>query len=200
MATTAPRPISQRHGVEAPSIYDEGHWVWAPEKERVWIPAKVLELTGEKGEKGSVLKVSDPETGRTLTFKGSKSDLEAVVPSTVKHVQNNLCDLEDFNEGTILHQIAARYREKLIYTYVGSILVSMNPFKYLDEYLPTPAHIDEYRLARGAMPPHIFDIARRRSSHYFFHVFILYCISSMLTFCCASASRLHDRAGSRTRA
>ena len=32
-------------------------------------------------------------------------------------------------------QIGGRYERDIIYTYVGTILVSINPFKYLKKYL-----------------------------------------------------------------
>lgn len=45
-----------------------------------------------------------------------------------------------------------------IYTYVGSILIAVNPFKYYPVY--NPKYVGLYQNRRlGDLPPHIFAIA-----------------------------------------
>ena len=48
--------------------------------------------------------------------------------------KDNLVDLDTFSEGSILHHIRKRFYKDKIYTYVGSILVAVNPFKPLHIY------------------------------------------------------------------
>ena len=46
----------------------------------------------------------------------------------------------DRNEPAILHNLRCRFKGEKIYTYVGTILCAVNPFKMLPLY--TPAIID----------------------------------------------------------
>ena len=48
----------------------------------------------------------------------------------------NMVKLNELNEPTILHSLRARYRRDDIYTYVGTILIAVNPFKLLPLYTP----------------------------------------------------------------
>lgn len=41
----------------------------------------------------------------------------------------DLCQLPDLNEQTLLDNLRARFNAGHIYTYVGSILIAVNPFK-----------------------------------------------------------------------
>lgn len=41
----------------------------------------------------------------------------------------DLCQLPDLNEQTLLDNLRARFSAGHIYTYVGSILIAVNPFK-----------------------------------------------------------------------
>lgn len=41
----------------------------------------------------------------------------------------DLCQLPDLNEQTLLDNLRARFDKGHIYTYVGSILIAVNPFK-----------------------------------------------------------------------
>ena len=65
--------------------------------------------------------------------------------------------LNDLREEAILHNLRIRYTEDLIYTYVSSILISVNPFKLLPLY--TPQVLDEYRQNPRDRPPHVFAVA-----------------------------------------
>ncbi|KAI6240417.1 Myosin head [Aphelenchoides fujianensis] len=79
-------------------------------------------------------------------------------PDRQKDVDDN-CNLMFLNEGTLLHNIRARYEQKKIYTYVGNILVSVNPYEPLPALYAAP-NIREYRgRSLGVLPPHIFAVA-----------------------------------------
>ncbi|KAI6210984.1 Myosin motor domain-containing protein [Aphelenchoides besseyi] len=69
------------------------------------------------------------------------------------------CNLMFLNEGTLLHNCRLRYDRKKIYTYVGNILISINPYELLPD-LYSAETIREYRgRSLGLLPPHIFAIA-----------------------------------------
>ncbi|XP_071794480.1 unconventional myosin-IXb-like isoform X1 [Asterias amurensis] len=78
-------------------------------------------------------------------------------PSSDKEY-HDLCNLPDLNEKTLLGNLAARFRQGKIYTYVGSILIAVNPFKFFPIY--NPKYVNLYQNhSLGELPPHIFAIA-----------------------------------------
>ena len=71
---------------------------------------------------------------------------------------SDLCNLPDLNERTLLENIESRFKNSNIYTYVGSILIAVNPFKFFPIY--NPKYVKMYQNKRlGDLPPHIFAIA-----------------------------------------
>jgi myosin-9 len=70
----------------------------------------------------------------------------------------DLCQLPDLNEETLMDNLRARFQAGHIYTYVGSILIAVNPFKFYPIY--NPKYVKLYQNRRlGELPPHIFAIA-----------------------------------------
>ncbi|XP_048828335.1 unconventional myosin-IXAb-like isoform X3 [Brienomyrus brachyistius] len=71
---------------------------------------------------------------------------------------DDLCNLPDLNEKTLLENLRSRFKEEKIYTYVGCILVAINPFKFLPIYNPKYVKMyDNHRL--GKLEPHIYAVA-----------------------------------------
>ncbi|KAM6422890.1 unconventional myosin-Ih isoform 1-T1 [Liasis olivaceus] len=62
------------------------------------------------------------------------------------------------SESAFLDNLRKRYRENLIYTYIGTLLVSVNPYKELDIY--TVKQMEQYKGVNFfELPPHIYAIA-----------------------------------------
>uniref|UniRef100_A0A3Q1JFE1 non-specific serine/threonine protein kinase n=1 Tax=Anabas testudineus TaxID=64144 RepID=A0A3Q1JFE1_ANATE len=71
---------------------------------------------------------------------------------------DDLATLEVLDENTVTEQLQSRYGRDQIYTYVGDILIAVNPFHKMEIY--TPQHTKVYIGAkRTANPPHIFAVA-----------------------------------------
>ncbi|XP_061883739.1 si:zfos-588f8.1 isoform X2 [Entelurus aequoreus] len=70
----------------------------------------------------------------------------------------DLCNLPKLNEDSILGNLRTRFRKKKIYTYAGSILIAINPFKFLPIYNPKYVKLYENHQL-GKLEPHIFAIA-----------------------------------------
>ncbi|KAF7480158.1 Hypothetical predicted protein [Marmota monax] len=51
-------------------------------------------------------------------------------------LEDDLVNLEVLDEETIIHHLQKRYADSLIYTYVGDILIALNPFQNLSIYSP----------------------------------------------------------------
>ncbi|XP_024896102.1 unconventional myosin-IXa isoform X3 [Pteropus alecto] len=71
---------------------------------------------------------------------------------------DDLCSLPDLNEKTLLENLRHRFKHEKIYTYVGSILIVINPFKFLPIYNPKYVKMyDNHQL--GKLEPHIYAVA-----------------------------------------
>lgn len=71
----------------------------------------------------------------------------------------DLCQLPDLNEQTLLENLRARFTAGHIYTYVGSILIAVNPFKFHPIYNPKYVKLYQNRRLGPNLPPHIFAVA-----------------------------------------
>uniref|UniRef100_A0AAQ5Y6F7 non-specific serine/threonine protein kinase n=1 Tax=Amphiprion ocellaris TaxID=80972 RepID=A0AAQ5Y6F7_AMPOC len=71
---------------------------------------------------------------------------------------DDLATLEVLDENTVTEQLQSRYGRDQIYTYVGDILIAVNPFHKMEIYTPqdTKMYIGAKRTAN---PPHIFAVA-----------------------------------------
>lgn len=70
----------------------------------------------------------------------------------------DLCNLSVLSEDNILNNLRTRFYKKKIYTYAGSILIAINPFKFLPIY--NPKYVKMYEKHQlGKLEPHIFAIA-----------------------------------------
>uniref|UniRef100_A0A3P9PUR1 Myosin IXB n=1 Tax=Poecilia reticulata TaxID=8081 RepID=A0A3P9PUR1_POERE len=70
----------------------------------------------------------------------------------------DLCNLPVLSEDSILNNLRTRFYKKKIYTYAGSILIAINPFKFLPIY--NPKYVKMYENHQlGKLEPHIFAIA-----------------------------------------
>ncbi|XP_054246854.1 unconventional myosin-XV [Indicator indicator] len=70
----------------------------------------------------------------------------------------DMTQLEDLQEAAVLSNIRMRFERQLIYTYIGSILVSVNPYRLYNIY-GTEQVLQYESRALGENPPHLFAIA-----------------------------------------
>ncbi|XP_034168493.2 myosin-IIIb isoform X1 [Pangasianodon hypophthalmus] len=76
------------------------------------------------------------------------------------HVQEDLASLADLDEKSLLESLTTRFSHSHIYTYIGDILVAVNPFKQLPLYGKEVS--EKYKChEKTALPPHIFAVADR---------------------------------------
>eukprot|EP00039_Didymoeca_costata_P032095 m.36807 g.36807 ORF g.36807 m.36807 type:complete len:2189 (+) comp9188_c0_seq1:109-6675(+) len=124
---------------------------------------------------GAVVKSADSGQIVIVTDEGEEkwipasdeSKLKNMHPSSISGV-NDMIGLGDLHEGGILRNLFKRYTDKknmVIYTYTGSILVAVNPYKVIDG-LYTAETIESYKgMKIGEMPPHVFAISD--NAYYF---------------------------------
>ncbi|XP_051034128.1 unconventional myosin-IXb isoform X3 [Phodopus roborovskii] len=71
---------------------------------------------------------------------------------------DDLCNLPELTEANLLHNLKLRFMQHKIYTYAGSILVAINPFKFLPIY--NPKYVKMYENQQlGKLEPHVFALA-----------------------------------------
>ncbi|XP_006972464.1 myosin-IIIb [Peromyscus maniculatus bairdii] len=73
-------------------------------------------------------------------------------------LEDDLVNLEVLDEETLIYWLQKRYEDALIYTYVGDILIALNPFQNLSIYSPQFSRL-YHGVRRASNPPHIFASA-----------------------------------------
>ncbi|KAI3378798.1 hypothetical protein SNEBB_000798 [Seison nebaliae] len=129
-----------------------GEYVWLEPKTKgefdVPIGAKILSV------KGGQIRLKD-DNGKELTLPGN-TKLRPMHVTSVDGL-DDMINLGDLHEEGILHNLHMRYENNKIYTYTGSILVAVNPYKDLPIYSTDLMRSYQNR-AFSDMPPHVFAI------------------------------------------
>ncbi|XP_043110120.1 unconventional myosin-IXb isoform X2 [Puntigrus tetrazona] len=71
---------------------------------------------------------------------------------------NDLCNLPELTEESILGTLRHRFHKQKIYTFASNILIAVNPFKFLPIYNPRYVKMYENHTL-GKLEPHVFAIA-----------------------------------------
>lgn len=133
--------------------FNTDQWIWVPDEKEMYLPFKVL----DKFNRGQKVKILS-EDGEIIKLDETKS--MGVIECNIEALNTKIDDLvniSDLNEMSILHNLRIRYKQDLIYTKISSILISVNPFKLLPLY--TAEVLDRYRTGSRDLPPHIYSVA-----------------------------------------
>ncbi|KAM7110857.1 unconventional myosin-XVI isoform 2-T3 [Molossus nigricans] len=110
--------------------------------------------------KGLCKKQSQDSTSEYATVNGtSKPEQIKLMPPAPN---DDLATLSELNDGSLLYEIQKRFGNNQIYTFIGDILLLVNPFKELPIYSTMVSQL--YRSGAGqpcSLPPHIFSCAER---------------------------------------
>ncbi len=134
-----------------------GQFVWLPHKTLIWCPVQIISREGE------VTRYSFPD-GSTLDLSDHQLDPHKLDPvsATALNVQlNNLINLDEIHEGAVIHLLRERYNANSIYTAVGSILISINPYQQLPLYSSAIIQAYRNRTAENSLTlaPHVFGVS-----------------------------------------
>ena len=133
--------------------YHEAEKLWITHPEKVWILADVISLHEDEG------------------FAVVKSDLgEITVQLKDTHVYHythdgsldNLCAMNNFHEAPLLDALRSRCMQKSIYTDIGNVLVSINPYETIEGLYDSPLRYfcsDEVDVNFVQLRPHVYRIA-----------------------------------------
>ncbi|TMW67661.1 hypothetical protein Poli38472_011281 [Pythium oligandrum] len=71
----------------------------------------------------------------------------------------DILQMSDLSEQSLLDNLRRRYEKDMIYTYVGPILIAINPYKDLGSAYAENTMTLYYSKPLGALPPHVFALA-----------------------------------------
>nr|XP_016475493.1 PREDICTED: myosin-7-like [Nicotiana tabacum] len=138
-----------------------GSHVWVEDPEVAWIDGVVAEVNGEE---------------ITVNCTSGKTVVTNLSHVYAKDTDAPSCGVDDMTKLSYLHEpgvlqnLKSRYDMNEIYTYTGSILIAVNPFKRLP-HLYDKSVMEQYKgIALGELPPHPFaiaDAAYRQDSWFF---------------------------------
>jgi len=136
--------------MEAPINIIVGSHVWVEDSEVAWIDGEVLEINGRKAK----IQTTNGTTVVVDVSNAHPKDTEAV-PGGV----DDMTKLAYLHEPGVLHNLSTRYGLDEIYTYTGSILIAINPFKRVP-HLYDSQMMEQYKGATfGELSPHVFAVA-----------------------------------------
>uniref|UniRef100_A0A3Q3XBS1 Uncharacterized protein n=1 Tax=Mola mola TaxID=94237 RepID=A0A3Q3XBS1_MOLML len=136
-------------------------WVWVDSDIGVAIGARVKVTPS-----GQRVLVDDEGKEQSLS-REQKASLRTMHPMSVEGVED-MIKLGDMTEAGLLRNLLLRHKQGLIYTYIGSVLVAMNPYKEFPLYSSEQVRLYHGR-KREELPPHIFALAESCYSNMTWH-------------------------------
>ncbi|KAJ8349865.1 hypothetical protein SKAU_G00249950 [Synaphobranchus kaupii] len=135
------------------TFFAEGAHVWV--KDRGQLHPSTLRTCAD----GSL--VFNTDYGQVLSLQLGEVSREKIQPmhqSSIDGVED-MSSLTELHEAAIMHNLYQRYQRDRIYTNIGSILATVNPYKQIGG-LYDPAAVELYSQHHlGELPPHIFAVA-----------------------------------------
>eukprot|EP00928_Gymnodinium_smaydae_P028298 TRINITY_DN21606_c0_g1_i2.p1 TRINITY_DN21606_c0_g1~~TRINITY_DN21606_c0_g1_i2.p1 ORF type:complete len:1743 (+),score=366.46 TRINITY_DN21606_c0_g1_i2:64-5292(+) len=124
---------------------------WVPHPTEVVLPGWFV-----KQEDGK--KVYSSESGEMMSVPENQ-EVKPITDSKVLLGVEDVCELDEVTDGSILHSLRTRFLRNEIYTNVSRILLAVNPFKPLNIY--DEQHLEKYHGCAdpATLPPHVFGVA-----------------------------------------
>lgn len=135
------------------SDLEKGELVWFDPGVGHVLPGEVLEYH----KPAQVLNVQAVIAGKPQIFSLTSSSGVHRRQDLGQNGLEDMIQLSDLNEASLLWNLKIRYDKELIYTYVGSILVAVNPYKMYDMYGLDMVKKYEGQIL-GTLSPHLFAI------------------------------------------
>ncbi|XP_021377760.1 unconventional myosin-XVI-like isoform X4 [Mizuhopecten yessoensis] len=92
----------------------------------------------------------------TKIWRGSDNKL-GILPEVTK--TDNLTELAEITESIVLKEIQQRFSKSQIYTFIGDVLIAVNPFQEMSCYSKSISA--KYHKEREQLPPHVYAVAER---------------------------------------
>jgi myosin V len=103
----------------------------------------LYKLNSNSGWKQGLLEAVNGELGQVSTDSGAVVDcpIQSVQPANPVEYDDSedLCQLPELSETTVLYNLHTRFEGDAIYTFAGPVLIALNPCKQLPLYTPEVA-------------------------------------------------------------
>ncbi|TWW72912.1 Unconventional myosin-VIIb [Takifugu flavidus] len=151
-------------------MLEKGEWVWVDSTAGVAIGARVKVTSS-----GQRLLVDDEGKEHSLSQE-LEASLRVMHPTLAEGV-DDMIDLGEMSEAGLLRNLMLRHKRGIIYTYIGSVLVAINPYQDFPIYTSEQVRLYHGRNL-GELPPHIYALAEACYSHMIRHLQNQCCIIS----------------------
>mmetsp|Transcript_14936 Transcript_14936/g.28233 ORF Transcript_14936/g.28233 Transcript_14936/m.28233 type:complete len:3070 (+) Transcript_14936:85-9294(+) len=139
-----------------------GEWYWVPHKLEGYVPAKKL------SQSKSGMKV-EHRNNKTEDIPKDSLPLVPVVWENMAMLERDMVMLPEMSRPIICWNLKERFLKDQIYTSIGTILISINPYRWL-KGLYTPSVMEDFQKRRAQQGPHVYGIAdnafRAMRMHY----------------------------------
>jgi myosin heavy subunit len=109
-----------------------GEFCWIVDETEAFLPAKKV---GSLGNGGFRVEVQNAvREVRNVEASGIGPDIPFL--SALKTLRDDLVQMDVVNEPNVVHMLRSRFEVNKIYTWIGNILVAINPFQTLPLYTP----------------------------------------------------------------
>ncbi|KAM9469253.1 unconventional myosin-VIIa [Clarias gariepinus] len=132
-------------------VLSKGDHVWVDVRNGVPVGARVKALDGRQ------VHLLDDEGKERCVSESEQASLRLMHPTSVEGV-DDMIKLGDLTEAGVLRNLLIRHKQDIIYTYIGSVLVAVNPYQLLPIYTGDQVRLYHGRRL-GELPPHVFAIA-----------------------------------------
>ncbi|GAB5362911.1 hypothetical protein AAMO2058_000839200 [Amorphochlora amoebiformis] len=134
---------------------NSGDWFWIPHPVHCFVPARVIDET----KKRYLVETMPYYLDAAIKKKVDKTSAIPLLRSSLKRIVADLTLLDAMSAPLILHCLRKRFESDKIYTNVGSILISVNPYQRLPLYTESVLRKYAERSLGAELPPHVFNIA-----------------------------------------
>jgi myosin-5 len=132
---------------------------WIPDAQEVWALARQV---GEPNANGT-LKLSVIGSDKQVTMNPQNLLETSITIEDALSTPNDLISLPEVNQASILSCTRSRFQKKQIYTSVGTVLMTVNPFERIQGLYGLPM-IKKYEnpfAEGGTLPPHVYLVPSR---------------------------------------
>ncbi|XP_037384993.1 unconventional myosin-X isoform X2 [Talpa occidentalis] len=132
-----------------------------PEGARVWLRENGQHFPSTVDSCAEGIVVFRTDYGQVFTYKQSTITQQKVTPMHPMNEEgvDDMAALTELHGGAIMHNLHQRYKRNQIYTFIGSIIASVNPYKPIGGLYERAAMERYSRCHLGELPPHVFAVA-----------------------------------------
>lgn len=135
--------------------------VYFPHEIYIWIAG---EITNEIDTDMYEIEIHDSDIPNHITsnmkmFKGKIDSLPLQNDYLISHGVDDMCSLNFLHEASILHNLAARFKSHLPYTYCGNICIAINPYQWFNGLYSDSMKNNHMKCMRHELVPHAYAVS-----------------------------------------